>query len=94
MLDSVFKEDIDGNNKEKILKFINTYKPDDTQTIISIADSKIKDPKIDHYYNTIFDSTTKLILIGNGIDKKTILKDYIPDYNEILNNSYEIMETI
>ena len=95
ILDSVFKEDIDVPNRERILKFINKNKPSDIQTIISIADSKAKDPKIDHYRNTIFNSDTKFIQIGNYIDKESLLTECDMEvYGRILNDSYEIMETI
>ncbi len=95
ILDSVFKEDIDVPNRERILKFINKNKPSDVQTIISIADSKAKDPKMDHYRDTIFNNDTKFIQIGNYIDKESLLTECdIEVYGRILNDSYEIMETI
>jgi hypothetical protein len=37
MLDAVFKEDVEDANKKAILTFINKNKPQDTQTIFSIA---------------------------------------------------------
>lgn len=95
IMDSVFKEDIDVPNREKILKFINQYKPSDIQTIISIADSKAKDPKIQHYQKTIFNKDTKLILVGNYIDKESLLSNCDDEiFGKILNDSYDIMETI
>jgi hypothetical protein len=95
IMDSVFKEDIDVPNREKILKFINQNIPSDIQTIISIADSKAKDPKIQHYQETIFNSDTKFILVGNYIDKESLLSECdIETYGRILDDSFEIMETI
>ena len=40
MLDAIFKEDIDEKNKELILQFISKHKPQDSQIIFSMADSK------------------------------------------------------
>jgi hypothetical protein len=95
IMDSVFKEDIDTPNREKILKFINQNKPSDIQTIISIADSKAKDPKIQHYQDTIFNIDTKYILVGNYIDKESLLSECdMTTFGKILDDSYEIMETI
>ncbi|MBD3581553.1 hypothetical protein [Flavobacterium selenitireducens] len=95
ILDSVFKEDVDFPNKERILSFIYKNKPSDSQTIISIADSKAKDPKIEHYEKTIFGSDTKLILVGNYVDKESLLTECdMETYGKILDDSYEIMETI
>ncbi|GAA4393977.1 hypothetical protein [Hymenobacter koreensis] len=94
ILDSIFKEDLDSVNKENILKFICNNKPTDTQTIVSVADNKLKDPKIDYYNNKFFDSTTKLICVGNSIDKESILSQHHSDLDPLLNDSYSIMEYV
>ena len=46
ILDSIFKEDLEAKSKEMILEFICKNQPDDTQTIISVADNKSKEPKL------------------------------------------------
>lgn len=92
ILDSIFKEDLDGNNKEKILDFICKNRPNDTQTIISVADNKSKDPKIEFYKEKFFKTDTNLICIGNSIDKESILKEHDKSLDEILNDTFEIME--
>lgn len=92
ILDSIFKEDLDGNNKEKILDFICKNRPNDTQTIISVADNKSKDPKIELYKEKFFKTDTNLICIGNSIEKESILKKHDKSLDEILNDTFEIME--
>ncbi|WP_445712106.1 hypothetical protein [Flavobacterium sp.] len=92
ILDSIFKEDLDGNSKEKILDFICKNQPTDTQTIISVADNKSKDTKIEFYKNKFFKTDTNLICIGNSIDKESILKEHVEELDDILNNTFEIME--
>ncbi len=94
ILDSIFKEDLDGNSKEKILNFICKNKPSDTQTIISVADNKSKDPKMDYYREKFFNTETKLICIGNSIDKESILKEHDKSLDDILNDTFEIMEYV
>lgn len=94
ILDSIFKEDLDGNSKEKILTFIRDNQPNDTQTIISVADNKSKDPKIDYYKTKFFKVDSKLICIGNSIDKESILQAHDNSLNAILNDTFEIMEYI
>ena len=94
ILDSIFKEDLDGNSKEKILDFICNNQPNDTQTIISVADNKSKDPKIDYYNERFFNTNTKLICIGNSIDKESILKQHDKQLDEILNDTFNIMEYV
>ncbi|SFF42371.1 hypothetical protein [Flavobacterium xueshanense] len=92
ILDSIFKEDLDGNNKEKILDFICKNRPNDTQTIISVADNKSKDTKIEFYIDKFFKTDTNLICIGNSINKESILKEHDKSLDEILNDTFEIME--
>lgn len=94
ILDSIFKEDLDTVSKESILKFICDNKPADTQTIISVADNKAKDPKINYYKNKFFDSTTKLICIGNSIEKESILSQHDSSLDSLLSDSYSIMEYV
>jgi hypothetical protein len=65
-----------------------------SQTIISVADNKSKDPKIDFYKNKFFDTETKLICIGNSIDKESILKPHDEKLDEILNDTFEIIEYV
>lgn len=64
MLDAIFKEDIDIDNKDKILKFIEKHKPSDTQTIISIADTKNEREVIKGYNKNYFYNEATLICIG------------------------------
>jgi len=94
ILDGVFKEDLDGKSKEKILDFICKNIPNDTQTIISVADNKSKDPKINEYTEKFFNAETKLICIGNSIDKESILEPHKKILDEILNDTFEIMEYV
>lgn len=94
ILDSIFKEDLDGNSKEKILDFICKNQPIDTQTIISVADNKSKDPKIDYYKDKFFNTETKLICIGNSIDKESILNKHDKQLDDILNDTFEIIEYV
>lgn len=77
-----------------ILEFICKNKPDDTQTIISVADNKLKEPKIEYYRNKFFDNDTKLVCIGNSIDKESILKEHNSSWDSILNDTFEIMEYV
>src|SRR5665648_158612 len=94
ILDSVFKEDIDGGNKDNILKFINSNFPKDTQTILSIADDKNIDSRIDYYSTNIFKDNAHLICIGDGVNKKALLKVNDNLQDELIKDSYELMETV
>lgn len=94
ILDSVFKEDIEQGNKNKILNFINENFPKDIQTILSIADDKNVDSKIEEYKKEIFKDNAHMICIGNGTEEKALLKDNDDSQKELIENSFEILETI
>lgn len=94
ILDSIFKEDIEGGNKEKILNFINSNFPKDTQTILSIADDKNIDSHIEQYKNEIFKDNAHMICIGDGTEEKALLAENDNSQSELISETYEIMETI
>lgn len=94
ILDSIFKEDLEPNSKHKILDFICKNIPMDTQIIVSIADFKNKDPQIEKYKKSYFPVETKLICIGDSTNKNSILSEHTENLNDILNETFEIMETI
>lgn len=94
ILDSIFKEDIEGGNKVKILNFINSNFPKDTQTILSIADDKNIDSHIEQYKNDIFKDNAHMICIGNGTEEKALLVINDNSKSELIADTYEIMETV
>lgn len=94
ILDSIFKEDIEGGNKEKILNFINSNFPKDTQTILSIADDKNIDSHIEQYKSDIFKDNAHMICIGNGTVEKALLITNDNSKSELITDTYLIMETI
>lgn len=90
MLDAIFKEDIDDDNRGKILKFIQNNKPSDTQVIISIADSKDNKNNTSEYNNTYFNNKAKLILINNE-HERSFLQTYKNDKEDLLNETLSLM---
>ncbi|MDF1676673.1 MAG: hypothetical protein P1U44_13240 [Vicingaceae bacterium] len=94
ILDSVFKEDIDGGNRIKILKFITKNFPTDTQTILSIADDKNQDSRIEEYKRDIFKEKAHLICIGNGEEEKALLKENDNSQKSLIEETFEIIENI
>lgn len=91
MLDAIFKEDLDDENKSVILKFINKNKPSDTQLIISIAQSKTQLNNASKFNSDFFGGTAKLIRIGDGESERTFLTDFKEEYSEYLTETLEII---
>lgn len=94
ILDCVFKEDVDGGNKDRILKFINSNFPKDTQTIFSIADDKNKSSQIEEYKTNIFKDNANMICIGYGSEEKALLKAYDNSQDKLITNTFEIIENV
>jgi len=92
ILDSIFKEDIEQGTKNKILKFINSHHPKDTQTILSIADDKNVDSKIETYSSEFFNKEAKMICIGEGVREKSLLIDNDGEQKTLIENSFELLE--
>lgn len=95
LIDAIFKEDIDSPNKKTILNFVNNNKPVDTQLIVSIAYKKDEDNKIiDEYNINHFENKAHLICIGNGVEENSFLQNYNNEYEQFINEIFEIIENI
>ncbi|AKL96131.1 hypothetical protein CACET_c26860 [Clostridium aceticum] len=91
MLDAIFKEDIDPANKNKIIEFIGTNKPDDTQVILSIAETKEYENNIYRFNNDYFNGEAKLICIGELIKERAFLSNYDGSIDDYLEETFEII---
>ena len=95
LIDAIFKEDIDSENKATILNFVNKHKSIDTQTIISIA---YKDDEtssiIDEYKKNNFGNKANLICIGDAVKTQAFLSDFNTTLQEILDNTFNIIDTL
>jgi len=87
LLDAIFEGDVEDVNRAKILKFINSKKPFDTQIIMSIADSKDNKISASDYNSKYFDNKAKLICIGNNKDKRAFITEYKNDCDDYLANT-------
>ncbi|MEE0085255.1 MAG: hypothetical protein UE068_13615 [Paludibacteraceae bacterium] len=81
MLDAIFKEDIDENNKKLILKFISKHKPKDTQLIFSIADSVKSNQLNANRIKDEYFKDAKLIHISNKT--RSLLDNYSEEVEKI-----------
>ncbi|MBB5645737.1 hypothetical protein [Pedobacter cryoconitis] len=92
MLDAIFKEDIETYTRGLILKFISNYMPDDTQTIISIAEKSDHEKLVQDYNANYFGGKGKIIFIGDGINVKSFLTDYNGQQPGLLKETLEYIE--
>lgn len=91
VLDAIFKEDVDENNKGKILQFINLNKPKDTQIIFSIAESEDDLRKVEDYNKDYFGNQANLILINKN-KTRAFLQDYNGEYNKLIEETLSLID--
>lgn len=91
LLDAIFKEDLDEENRKVIFKFLkdNVYH----QTIVSIADSQRNLVSADSYNEEFLDKKAKMICIGENKSERSFLKSYNGEHPELLKETLEIVES-
>ncbi|QGQ99830.1 hypothetical protein EHS13_35685 [Paenibacillus psychroresistens] len=91
MLDAIFKEDIEQHNKNAIVEFIGKYKLNDTQLILSIAETKEDEKNIHEYNKSYFNGNAKLICIGEGTRERAFLSLYDGSMEDYLEETLNII---
>lgn len=91
MLDAIFKEDIEQSNKNSIVKFIGENKPEDTQLILSIAETQEDEKNIHQYNKLYFNGKANLICIGEGVRERAFLTNYDGSMEEYLDETLNII---
>ncbi|WP_354457362.1 hypothetical protein [Mucilaginibacter sp. UYP25] len=94
VLDAVFKEDIDEENKDVIVNFIAKNRPKKTQLFLSISEKTDKPSQVARYASEYFKGNAKLILIGNGKDKRALLRPYNNEQPLLLEQSLNIINNV
>lgn len=91
LLDAIFKEDIDEDNRKMILEFIFKNKPKNEQIIFSFAESD-KNPKTAKEYNDeIMKNEAKLILTDLTIER-SILRPFNVEQEKHLEETLKLVE--
>jgi hypothetical protein len=91
MLDAIFEGDLDEDNKGNILDFIYKNKPNDTQIIFSIADSKKNYIPVDVYNQNHLNGEANLICLGGNSKERAFLSPYEGQYKEYLKETLTIL---
>lgn len=83
LLDAIFKEDIDTENRELIYDFIKTNSPTDTQTIFTVAFSQGEQNMIDDMKSKLGENV-KINAIGDLNNKRSLLYYSHEEYKELI----------
>jgi hypothetical protein len=92
LMDAIFEGDFEKDNKEIILTFISKYYPQDTQTIITIADTKDNDVSVIDYNSRFFEDKANLICIGNNQNERAFLSDYNKEFEEYVDELFSYLD--
>jgi hypothetical protein len=91
MLDAIFKEDIDEDNRKLILKFIYKNRPKNEQIIFSFSQSKDNPKPAQEYNNELINNEAKLILT-DLTNERSILKPINDDQKDYLEETMNLIE--
>lgn len=91
LLDAIFKEDIDEENRKAIIKFLKDNVRH--QIIVSIADSQTNLVSAECYNNEFLGGKAKMICIGENKSERSFLKPYNGEHPELLKETQEIVES-
>lgn len=91
MLDAIFEGDLEEENKEKILEFIYKNKPNDTQIIFSIADSRQNYIPVETYNQNCLHGEAKLICLGENNKERAFLSPYEGQHEEYLKETLTVL---
>lgn len=91
MLDAIFKEDIDEDNRKLILEFIYKNRPKNEQIIFSFAESDKNTKTATQYNNDLMNNEAKLILT-DLTNERFILKPVNNGQKEYLDDTKRLIE--
>ncbi len=91
LLDAIFKEDIDEDNRKMILEFIYRNKPKNEQIIFSFAES-IKNPKSANEYNSELMKNEAKLILTDLTTERSILKPINVKQEEYLMETLNLIE--
>ncbi len=91
LLDAIFKEDIDEDNREMILKFIYRNKPKNEQIFFSFAEST-KNPKTAKEYNNELMKNEAKLILTDLTEERSILKSLNVEQDEYLKETLNLIE--
>lgn len=90
ILDAVFKEDIETENRNMIYGFIKNYRPVDTQIIFSVAFTDNEQDKIEKMSMQL-GHDIKIITVGNLTHKRSLLYEPVENHLRLIDETNDLM---
>lgn len=92
LLDAIFKEDIDDDNKLLLINVLSKSMKNQKQLIVSIAETEESQYNAEYYNREYFDNNAKIIRIGESKNERSFLTDNVIDNKEIFEETLRYVD--
>lgn len=92
LLDAIFKEDIDDNNKLLLINVLSKSMKNQKQLIVSIAETEESQYNAEYYNRTYFDNNAKIVRIGESKNERSFLAANVIDDKEIFEETLRYVD--
>lgn len=92
LLDAIFKEDIDDNNKLLLINVLSKSMKNKKQLIVSIAETEESQYNAEYYNREYFDNNAKIVRIGESKNERSFLAANVIDDKEIFEETLRYVD--
>ena len=92
LLDAIFKEDIDDDNKLLLINVLSKSMKNQKQLIVSIAETEESQYNAEYYNRTYFDNNAKIVRIGESKNERSFLAANVIDDKEIFEETLRYVD--
>jgi len=92
LLDAIFKEDIDDDNKLLLINVLSKSMKNKKQLIVSIAETEESQYNAEYYNREYFDNNAKIVRIGESKNERSFLAANVIDNQEIFKETLRYVD--
>lgn len=92
LLDAIFKEDIDDDNKLLLINVLSKSMNNKKQLIVSIAETEESQYNAEYYNREYFDNNAKIVRIGESKNERSFLTANVIDNQEIFTETLRYVD--
>ena len=92
LLDAIFKEDIDDDNKLLLINVLSKSMKNQKQLIVSIAETEESQYNAEYYNREYFDNHAKIVRIGESKNERSFLAANVIDDKEIFEETLRYVD--
>lgn len=92
LLDAIFKEDIDDDNKLLLINVLSKSMKNQKQLIVSIAETEESQYNAEYYNREYFDNNAKIVRIGESKNERSFLAANVIDNKELFEETLRYVD--